>query len=240
MLQNPPPRSTRDDPLERLRSALAGRYDVEWEVGRGGMSRVYAARDLRHGRRVAIKVLRPEFASILGADRFLREIEIAARLQHPHILPLFDSGEAGAGDHTIILSTHILPEVEQTCERVVIISKGKLVATDTVDNLTNRMRGSENVSVEVEAREGTLDVKAVQQRLEQVAGVSKVILRDDKNNRASFEVESLQGRSIRADLAKSIVEGGFALTELKAAGMSLEDVFLQLTSSDKSEKGTAE
>lgn len=145
-----------------------------------------------------------------------------------------------AGDHTIILSTHILPEVEQTCERVVIISKGKLVATDTVDNLTNRMRGSENVSVEVEAREGTLDVKAVQQRLEQVAGVSKVILRDDKNNRASFEVESLQGRSIRADLAKSIVEGGFALTELKAAGMSLEDVFLQLTSSDKSEKGTAE
>ncbi len=145
-----------------------------------------------------------------------------------------------AGDHTIILSTHILPEVEQTCERVVIISKGKLVATDTVDNLTNRMRGAENVSVEVEAREGTLDVKAVQQRLEQVAGVSKVILRDDKNNRAAFEVESLQGRSIRADLAKSVVEGGFALTELKAAGMSLEDVFLQLTSSDKTEKGTAE
>ena len=84
-----------DDPLDRLRSALAGRYAVEWEVGRGGMSRVYAARDLRHGRRVAIKVLRPELATILGADRFLREIEIAARLQHPHILPLFDSGEAG-------------------------------------------------------------------------------------------------------------------------------------------------
>jgi serine/threonine-protein kinase len=86
---------TRDDPIDHLRSVLAGRYAVEWEVGRGGMSRVYAARDLRHGRRVAIKVLRPELASILGADRFLREIEIAARLQHPHILPLFDSGEAG-------------------------------------------------------------------------------------------------------------------------------------------------
>jgi ABC-2 type transport system ATP-binding protein len=140
------------------------------------------------------------------------------------------------GDHTVILSTHILPEVESTCERVVIISQGKLVATDTVDNLTNRMRGSENVGVEVEGRDGELDTKAVQRRLEQVAGVSKVVLREEKNNRALFEVESLQGRSIRADLARSVVEGGFSLTELKAAGMSLEEVFLQLTSADKSEK----
>jgi len=144
------------------------------------------------------------------------------------------------GDHTIILSTHILPEVEQTCERVVIISKGKLVATDTVDNLTNRMRGSENVGVEVEGKDGELDVKAVQQRLEQVSGVSKVILRDERNNRAQFEVESLQGRSIRAELARAVVEGGFALTELKAAGMSLEEVFLQLTAAEGAGKGTAE
>ena len=143
-----------------------------------------------------------------------------------------------AGDHTIILSTHILPEVESTCERVVIISKGKLVATDTVDNLTNRMRGSENVGVEVEGRDGELDVKAVQRRLEQVAGVSKVVLREEKNNRAMFEVESLQGSSIRADLARAVVEGGYALTELKAAGMSLEDVFLQLTATE-TEKGEA-
>ncbi|MBI2688880.1 MAG: ABC transporter ATP-binding protein [Acidobacteria bacterium] len=138
-----------------------------------------------------------------------------------------------AGDHTIILSTHILPEVEQTCERVVIISKGKLVATDTVDNLTNRMRGSENVGVEVEGRDGALDAKAVHQRLEQVSGVSKVILREEKNNRALFEVESLQGHHIRADLARTVVEGGFSLTELKAVGMSLEDVFLQLTGADQ-------
>ncbi|MBL8242364.1 MAG: ABC transporter ATP-binding protein [Bryobacterales bacterium] len=143
-----------------------------------------------------------------------------------------------AGDHTIILSTHILPEVESTCERVVIISKGKLVATDTVANLTHRMRGAENVGVEVEGRDGALDTKAAQQRLEQVAGVSKVILREEKNNRALFEVESLQGRSIRADLARAVVEGGFSLTELKAAGMSLEDVFLQLTATE-SEKGEA-
>lgn len=145
-----------------------------------------------------------------------------------------------AGDHTIILSTHILPEVESTCERVVIISKGKLVATDTVDNLTNRMRGSENVGVEVEGREGTLDVKAVQRKLEQVAGVSKVVLREEKNNRANFEVESLQGRSIRADLARAVVEGGFGLTELKSASMSLEDVFLQLTSTDKAQPEATE
>lgn len=144
-----------------------------------------------------------------------------------------------AGDHTIILSTHILPEVESTCERVVIISKGKLVATDTVDNLTNRMRGSENIGVEVEGIDGELDSKAVQRRLEQVSGVSKVVLREEKNNRAMFEVESLQGRSIRADLARAVVEGGYALTELKAAGMSLEDVFLQLTSADNTEKGEA-
>lgn len=147
-----------------------------------------------------------------------------------------------AGDHTIILSTHILPEVEQTCERVVIISRGKLVATDTVDNLTNRMRGSETVAVEVEPREGTLESGPVQQLLEKVSGVSKVILREEKNNRAMFEVESLQGRSIRADLARAVVEGGFSLTELRAAGMSLEDVFLQLTggAQPEPEKGSAE
>lgn len=166
--------------------------------------------------------------------------EPTSGLDPKQILETRDLIKGLAGDHTIILSTHILPEVESTCERVVIISKGKLVATDTVDNLTNRMRGSENVGVEVESVEGTLDTKAVQRRLEQVSGVSKVVLREEKNNRANFEVESLQGRSIRADLARAVVEGGFALTELKAAGMSLEDVFLQLTATEsesKSEKG---
>ena len=75
--------------------ALADRYAIEREVGRGGMATVYLARDLKHGRRVAIKVLDAELAATLGADRFLREIEIAARLTHPHILPLHDSGDVG-------------------------------------------------------------------------------------------------------------------------------------------------
>jgi len=81
-------------PFDRLHAALADRYALERELGRGGMATVYLARDLKHGRPVAIKVLRPEIASALGPERFLREIEVAARLTHPHILPLHDSGEA--------------------------------------------------------------------------------------------------------------------------------------------------
>ena len=79
--------------LSRLQAALAGRYQIEGEVGEGGMATVYLAHDLRHGRRVALKVLRPELAVVIGAERFLGEIKLTANLQHPHILPLFDSGE---------------------------------------------------------------------------------------------------------------------------------------------------
>ena len=82
-----------DDVLRRLREALADRYTVEREIGRGGMAFVFLANDLKHGRQVALKVLRPELAASVGAERFLREIQIEASLQHPHILPLFDSGE---------------------------------------------------------------------------------------------------------------------------------------------------
>jgi eukaryotic-like serine/threonine-protein kinase len=78
-------------------TALAGRYVVERELGRGGMATVYLARDLKHDRLVALKLLQPELAAALGPDRFLREIQLSARLQHPHILPLFDSGEAVVG-----------------------------------------------------------------------------------------------------------------------------------------------
>jgi tetratricopeptide (TPR) repeat protein/tRNA A-37 threonylcarbamoyl transferase component Bud32 len=82
------------DPLERLANALADRYAIERELGAGGMATVYLAEDLKHERKVAVKVLRPELAAALGTERFLREIRIAARLHHPHILPLYDSGEA--------------------------------------------------------------------------------------------------------------------------------------------------
>src|SRR5512134_1558503 len=79
---------------DRLQAALADRYRLDREVGQGGMATVYLAQDLKHNRRVALKVLRPELAAALGPERFVREVEIAAQLQHPHILPLFDSGEA--------------------------------------------------------------------------------------------------------------------------------------------------
>ena len=82
------------DALSRLRAALAGRYTIEREIGRGGMATVYLADDVKHRRQVAVKVLRSDLAAVLGRDRFLREVEIAARLNHPHILALYDSGEA--------------------------------------------------------------------------------------------------------------------------------------------------
>jgi ABC-2 type transport system ATP-binding protein len=137
-----------------------------------------------------------------------------------------------SGDHTIILSTHILPEVEQVCQKVIIISKGKVVATDTVHNLTNRLRGAEAVAVEVESRNGPLDPDLVRQQLEQIAGVSRVMQRDSRNERLLFEVESLHGRNVRGDVARAVVEGGWNLNELRAVAVSLEEVFLQLTNTD--------
>jgi len=141
-----------------------------------------------------------------------------------------------AGDHTIILSTHILSEVEHSCERVVIINQGKLVAQDTVVNLTNRLRGSESVAVQIQAANGNLNHGEVRQRLEQVAGVSRVVLKDTKDNHCAFEVESMQGRSIRAELARAVVGAGWDLNELRPVGFSLEDIFLQLTAAEKAGK----
>jgi ABC-2 type transport system ATP-binding protein len=143
-----------------------------------------------------------------------------------------------AGDHTILLSTHILPEVEQTCEQVLIINKGKLVATDSVHNLQNRARGAESVMVEVEGRDGNLDPKVIQSRLERIAGVSRVIFKDTRNNRSSFEVESLKDRVIRGDLARAVVEAGWNLNELRSAAMSLEEIFLQLTGTELAVEAT--
>jgi serine/threonine-protein kinase len=84
-----------DDPIGRLNTALEGRYHIERQLGEGGMATVYLADDLRHERKVALKVLKPELAAVVGAERFLAEIKTTANLQHPHILPLYDSGEAG-------------------------------------------------------------------------------------------------------------------------------------------------
>ncbi len=92
--------------LDRLTAALSDRYALEGELGAGGMATVYAAQDLKHNRKVAVKVLHPELAAIIGAERFLKEIEVTANLQHPHILPLFDSGAADS------FLYYVMPRVE--------------------------------------------------------------------------------------------------------------------------------
>ena len=94
------------EPLSRLREALADRYRIERELGAGGMATVYLAHDLKHDRKVAIKVLRPELAAVIGAERFLREIKTIANLQHPHILGLIDSGEVNGTAY------YVMPFVE--------------------------------------------------------------------------------------------------------------------------------
>ena len=141
-----------------------------------------------------------------------------------------------AGDHTIILSTHILPEVEQTCEQVVIISKGKLVATDSVTNLQNRARGAESLLVEVGARDGAVDAALVVARLQQIPGVSRAQLKTTHGTRNVYEVESQKG-FVRGELARAVVQAGWDLNELRPAAVSLEEIFLQLTGADAASKG---
>src|ERR1035441_4797218 len=133
-----------------------------------------------------------------------------------------------AGDHTIILSTHILPEVEAICQKVIIIDKGRLVATDSVERLRNRTGGGGVIRVQVDTA-GTADALAVRQRLEQVSGVSKVIDKVTTPDMLVFEVDSLPGQSARADVARAVVHAGWNLIEMRSVTQSLEDVFLELT-----------
>jgi gliding motility-associated transport system ATP-binding protein len=132
-----------------------------------------------------------------------------------------------SGEHTIVLSTHILPEVEAVCKKVIIINKGRLVATDSVENLKNRAGGS-SVQVQVDTA-GSGDALAVRQRLEQVPGVSKVLDFPASAGRLMFEVQGLAGQNVRGDLARAVVHAGWDLLELKSMTLSLEEVFLELT-----------
>jgi len=156
-----------------------------------------------------------------------------------------------SGDHTIILSTHILSEVEATCERVIIIAKGKLVATDTVENLTSRLHGAQMVAIEVGPRESAVSTEAaagdaqaflslVEHKLEKVSGVSRVLHKETKDHRARLTIESQQGQEIRPELARAVIESGWNLNELRAVGVSLEEIFLQLTSDQKPPEVTGE
>ena len=132
-----------------------------------------------------------------------------------------------AGDHTIILSTHILPEVAQTCQRVVIINKGRVVAVDTPDNLTARLSGAETMYVHVDA--GGADAGAA---LAALPGVTRVSPADQRPGSGMFEVESEQGRDVRRELARTIVTRGWGLLELRPMRLSLEEIFLQVTTDE--------
>jgi ABC-2 type transport system ATP-binding protein len=132
-----------------------------------------------------------------------------------------------AGDHTIILSTHILPEVSQTCQRVVIINRGRVVAVDTPANLTRRLSGSETMYVQVDAAG-----EAAGAALAGLVGVTRVAEVDRQGGVLGYEVESEPGRDVRRDLARCVVGAGWGLLEMRPVRMSLEDIFLQLTTQD--------
>jgi ABC-2 type transport system ATP-binding protein len=138
-----------------------------------------------------------------------------------------------AGDHTIILSTHILPEVSQTCQRVVIINRGKVVAVDTPDNLTRRLGGSQSMYVQVDgAGEGAPGA------LGRVAGITRVAEVDRHDGVVGYEVDSEAGRDLRREIARAVVGAGWGLLELRPVRMSLEDIFLQLTTEEPSGEAT--
>jgi len=135
--------------------------------------------------------------------------------------------KALAGDHTIILSTHILPEVSQTCQRVVIINKGHVVAIDTPDNLTARLRGSETMYLQVDA-----SGDGVSQALTAIPGVTRVSVSDTRGSVVGLQVDSESGHDVRRELAAAIVNRGWGLLELRPMRMSLEEIFLHLTTED--------
>jgi ABC-2 type transport system ATP-binding protein len=136
-----------------------------------------------------------------------------------------------AGSHTIVLSTHILPEVAQTCQRVVIINKGKVVAVDTPDNLTRRLKGAETMYLQVDA--GGADVTDT---ITGIPGVTGVHAADRHGEATGWEVESVRGQDIRRDLARTVVSKGWGLLEFRPLRMSLEEIFLQVTTEETAPK----
>jgi ABC-2 type transport system ATP-binding protein len=139
-----------------------------------------------------------------------------------------------AGQHTVVLSTHILPEVSKTCERVVVINQGKVVAVGAPAELTHRLQGYETVLITIEG-----PTAEVMDRLHRVGGVHMVEPREAADSRTTFEVHAEKGQDVRAELARAVIESCWNLLELKTSGLSLEDIFLKLTTKDLSEEAAA-
>jgi ABC-2 type transport system ATP-binding protein len=139
-----------------------------------------------------------------------------------------------AGSHTIVLSTHILPEVAQTCQKVVIINKGRIVATDSPDALTERLRGAVTMFAQAQ---GPAD--DMQRALQSIPGVVRVNIAERRDDVSSFEIDSDKGFDPRRDVANAIVRGGWGLLELRPMRMSLEDIFLSLTTEETASEDLA-
>lgn len=133
-----------------------------------------------------------------------------------------------AGNHTIILSTHILPEVSMTCDRVVIINKGRVAAVDTPQNLTSQLKGGQKIRIEAEAPE-----KPLREALAQIPGAGRVQVEPQKSgDRLVVTVEAGTGKDLRSEIAAKIVQNGWPLFELRGVSLSLEEIFLELTTDD--------
>jgi ABC-2 type transport system ATP-binding protein len=138
------------------------------------------------------------------------------------------------GDHTVILSTHILPEVSMTCGRVVIINKGRVVAEDSPENLTRRLTGAGTLRLEVRG-----DESKILEAVRGVAGVLVAHVRGGHDGAVIVDVEAEAGTDVRADLARAVVGAGHSLLGLQQQGMSLEEIFLHLTTTDETEAAAA-
>ncbi len=130
------------------------------------------------------------------------------------------------GDHTVILSTHILPEASMTCERVVIINRGRIAAIDTPENLTYQLKGGDRIEVEVSG-----PVETFNDLLGNVPGIQRITLEKSTENRSKFSIES-KGEEIRHLVARKLVENGFNLYQIRSESMTLEEVFLTLTTEE--------
>jgi ABC-2 type transport system ATP-binding protein len=160
--------------------------------------------------------------------------EPTAGLDPKQIIETRDLIRGLAGDHTIVLSTHILPEVAQTCQRIVIINKGHVVAVDTPEGLTARLQGAETLYVQIDA----MGAEAASV-LQGIPGVSRISVVDHRSGVDGFEVESSRGTDIRRDIARAVVSSGWGLLELRPMRMSLEEIFLQVTTEDQAEVAAA-
>jgi ABC-2 type transport system ATP-binding protein len=205
-------RSRIDDAVERCRVGDV-RHKLIARLSKGYRQRVGLAQAILHN---------PE---VLILD------EPTAGLDPKQIIETRELIKSLGGDHTVILSTHILPEVSMTCGRVVIINKGRVVAEDTPENLTHRLKGSGAFRVEARGEQGP-----VFEALRSVPGVVGLKPHGAEAGVVAFEVEAEAGRDVRADLARAVVQKGFDLLGLQQVGMSLEEIFLHLTTREADEE----